>query len=293
MGDLSFSLLIIEQTLLDGVLTGAFYGLVAVGLNLIAGVMNIVNVAQGDFVVFGAFVAYWAFVLFDLSPFLSIFPIALFLFLIGLANYRGLMQRASRFGSNTTLIVAFGISISLENLMTAFWTTNPRAVNISLGNLHVDELIVPVGLLYAFVAALASSLVLYFVLTRTFPGKAIQAVSLNEKAAKLMGIRTERVKGLAYGVGLLTAGIAGTLLSFIYAFDPTVGINYTLIAFVIIALGGVGNPVGAFLAGLIIGVANSMVNLYNPGSGLIISFVIFMVILLARPEGMLQKIGAA
>lgn len=284
---------ILGQAILQGLLVGGFFGLVAVGLNLIFGVMNVLNVSQGDFVVLGAYLSFWAFALFRTNPFVTLVPVTILFFVIGVLTYRGLMRRASKFGINATLIVAFGISISLENLMTAFWTQEPRLVSIHLPTYHMFSLTFPLELVEMFAFSLVFSVALYLFLVRTFVGKAILAVSMDEMAATLMGINPGRMKGLAYGLGLSLAGVSGILLSFVYAFDPTVGVNYTVIAFLIIALGGVGNPIGAFAAGLIIGVAESVVNLFLPGSGIIAAFAIFLVILLARPEGIFRKIGAA
>lgn len=289
---ISFDLSTLLQVLLQGILIGGFYGLVAVGMNVIFGVMNIINISQGDFVVLAAFVSFWLYSIFGLNPLITLLPIAILLFVISLPVYRLLMKRAVKIGIDTALIVAFGISLILQNLMTQFWSGDTRLVTLQFPNIALQGFTIPARFLLVFVISLISSLSLYTLLRKTFIGKAILAVSLDSRAAALVGIDTERIQQLSFGISLAMAGVAGALLSFLYPFVPTSGASYTFIAFVIVVLGGVGNPLGSLVGGLILGVIGSVSSLFGPGWSTFASFMLFIIILLLKPEGLFRRFGA-
>jgi branched-chain amino acid transport system permease protein len=287
---LDFSTVI--QVLLQGILIGGFYGLVAIGMNVIFGVMNIINISQGDFIVLGAFASFWLYFIFGISPLISLVPIAILMFVISVPIFRVLMKRAMTISVDTALIVSFGLSLILQNLMTQFWSGDTRLVTLRFPDVAVQSFTLPARFLLVFVISIISSLSLYAVLKKTFVGKAILATSLDSKAAALVGIDTERIRQLSFGIGLLMAGVAGALLSFLYPFVPTSGASYTFIAFVIVVLGGVGNPIGSMVGGLILGMVGSMSSLFGPGWSTFASFMLFIIVLLLKPEGLFQRFGA-
>jgi branched-chain amino acid transport system permease protein len=281
------------QVLLQGILIGGFYGLVATGMNVIFGVMNIVNISQGDFIVLGAFTSFWLYSIFGIHPLISLLPIAILMFVISLPVFRVLMKQAIKISLDTALIVAFGLSLILQNLMTQFWSGDTRLVILQFPNISVQGFTVPPRFLIVSVISVICSLSLYALLKKTFIGKAIVAVSLDSRAAALVGIDTERIRQLSFGIGLSMAGVAGALASFLYPFVPTTGASYTFIAFVIAVLGGVGNPVGSMVGGLILGVVGSVSSLFGPGWNTFVSFILFIIILILKPEGLFQRFGAA
>jgi len=280
------------QVILQGILIGGFYGLIAIGMNVIFGVMNIINISQGDFVVLGAFVSFWFYSIFGLSPLLTLPLIAILLFAISIPVYRVLMKGAMKISIDTALIVAFGISLILQNLMTEFWSGDTRLVTLQFPNITVGGFTIPARFLIVFVLSIISSLSLYAVLKKTFIGKAIIAVSLDSRAAALVGADTERIQQFSFGISILMAGVAGALLSFLYPFVPTSGGAYTFIAFVIVILGGVGNPIGSMVGGLILGVVGSVSSLFGPGWSTFASFMLFVIVLLLKPEGLFRRFGA-
>jgi branched-chain amino acid transport system permease protein len=289
---ISLDLSTLVQVVLQGLLIGGFYGLIAIGMNVIFGVMNIINISQGDFVVLGAFVAFWFYSIFGLSPLVALPAIAILLFVISIPVYRVLMKGAMKISIDTALIVAFGISLILQNLMTEFWSGDTRLVTLQFPNIAVQGFTIPARFLLVFVISIISSLSLYTVLRKTFIGKAIIAVSLDSRAAALVGADTERIQQLSFGISFFMAGVAGALLSFLYPFVPTSGGGYTFIAFVIVILGGVGNPIGSMVGGLILGVVGSVSSLFGPGWSTFASFLLFVIVLLLKPEGLFQRFGA-
>jgi branched-chain amino acid transport system permease protein len=261
-------------------------------MNVIFGVMGIINISHGDFIVLAAFVSFWLYSIFGINPLISLFTVAILMFLISVPVFQVLMKRATKISVDTALIVAFGISLILQNLMTQFWTGDTRLITLRFPDVAVQGFTLPARFLVGFVISLISSLSLYAVIKKTFIGKAIIAVSLDSRAAALVGIDTDRIRQLSFGIGLLMAGVAGALLSFVYPFVPTSGASYTFVAFVIVVLGGVGNPVGSMVGGLILGMVGSMSSLFGPGWSTFASFMLFIIVLLVKPEGLFQRFGA-
>jgi len=202
------------------------------------------------------------------------------------------MRQAVKISIDTALIVAFALSLILQNLMTQFWSGDTRLVTLQFPNITVQDFTIPARFLLVFAVSIISSLSLYTILRKTFIGKAIIAVSLDSRAAALVGADTDRIQQLSFGISFLMAGVAGALLSFLYPFVPTSGASYTFIAFVIVILGGVGNPVGSMVGGLILGVVGSVSSLFGPGWSTFASFMLFVIVLLLKPEGLFQRFGA-
>lgn len=282
------------QTLINGLFTGGIYALVSIGLTLIYGVMVIVNFAHGEFLTLGIYIAYWAFTLLGLDPYLSI-PIALILVsILGALIQRGLVQQVLDAHPLNQIILLVGVSTLLMGLMQFFFGAEPKTMHVS----YETEVIKLFGLrmaiprLIAFLASMFISVGLYIFLKYTRLGKAIRAVSQSRRAAKLVGINVNYIYMLTFAIGTAITAVAGVLLSPNHRMIPTMGQTYSVIAFVVVVLGTMGNFVGAFLGGLIIGVVEAYAGFYLGGDVKIIaSMMIFILILLFKPSGLFGRKG--
>ena len=280
------------QIIVNGLFTGGIYSLVAVGLTLIYGVMVIVNFAHGEFLMLGIYVAFWAWTLMDLDPYVAI-PIAFTLiFGLGALIQRGLVQRVLDAHPLNQIILLVGVSTLLIGLVQFFFSAEPKAIHVS----YETEVISAFGLrfaiarLVAFFASMAISFLLFLFLRYTRTGKAIRAVSQSRDAARLMGINVNFIYYLTFGIGAAITAVAGVLLAPNHRMIPTMGQGYSVIAFVVVVLGTMGNFIGAFLGGLIIGVVEAFAGFYLGGDVKIIaSMMIFILILLFRPAGLLGR----
>ncbi len=280
------------QTLINGLFTGGIYALVSIGLTLIYGVMVIVNFAHGEFLTLGIYTAYWAFTLLGLDPYLSI-PIAVVLVgVLGAAIQRGMVQRVLDAHPLNQIILLVGVSTLLMGLMQFFFGAEPKTMHVG----YETEVIKFLGLrmaiprLIAFLASMVISFALYLFLQYTRLGKAIRAVSQSRQAARLVGIDVNVIYMITFAIGTAITAVAGVLLSPNHRMIPTMGQTYSVIAFVVVVLGTMGNFVGAFLGGLIIGVVEAYAGFYLGGDVKIIaSMMIFILILLFRPSGLFGR----
>ncbi len=278
------------QQLVNSFLIGSVYSLVAIGLTLIWGVMNIINFAHGDFLMIGMFVAFWFYTLFGLDPVFSIPICAAVLFLLGLVVYRYIVSKVMTGPILAQLVVTFGISIFLANLAVMLWTPDFRLIEKPLlsgtWNLGPVELSVP-----KFAASVGSILVsaaVFLFLRKTKTGKAILAVEMNRDSALLMGINTERINSLSFGLGSALVGIAGAFLSMYYYIYPQVGGLFGLISFCVVALGGFGSIEGAFIAGILIGFVQTLGGyFFDPAYKYAIVFMVYLITVWIRPQGLL------
>ncbi|MDX1414633.1 MAG: branched-chain amino acid ABC transporter permease [Candidatus Promineifilaceae bacterium] len=280
------------QLFVNGLFTGGIYSLVAIGLTLIYGVMIIVNFAHGEFLMIGIYIAFWAFTLLGLDPYITI-PIAFGLvFLLGVLLQTAFVQRVLDAHPLNQIVLLVGLSILLIGLAQFFWGAEPRAIHVS----YETAVIPAFGLRFsiartvAFFAAMFISLVLYLFLQYTRTGKAMRAVSQSRLAALLMGINVKYIYRLTFGIGAAVTAIGGVLLAPNHKMIPTMGTNYGVIAFVVVVLGTMGNFVGAFIGGLIIGVVESFAGFTLGGDVKIIaSMLIFILILLFKPSGLFGR----
>jgi len=280
------------QIIVNGLFTGGIYSLVAVGLTLIYGVMFIVNFAHGEFLMLGIYTAYWAYTLFGIDPYLII-PIAFaMIFCLGALTQRGLVQRVLDDHPMNQIILLVGVSTLLMGLAQFFFSADPRSIHVP----YETEVISAFGLrfsiarLVAFCSVMIITLGLYAFMQYTRTGKAIRAVSQSREAAQLMGINVKYIYGLTFGIGAAITGVAGVLLAPNHTMIPSMGANYSVIAFVVVVLGTMGNFIGAFIGGLIIGVVEAFAGFYLGGDVKIIaSMLIFILILLFRPAGLFGR----
>ncbi len=281
---------IILQILVSGLLMGLIFALIAVGLTLIWGVMDILNFAHGEFLMLAMFISFWMFSLWKIDPLLSIPLVVAALFATGVLTYRLIIKKVLHAPGLTALLATFGLSILIKNLAQFFWTPDFRQIQ---GAFLSDKGLSFWGLnlsLPELVAAGGSALItfaIYYLIFKTKTGRAIRATALDRDTALLMGINIDRVFALTFGLGGACVGVAGALLMNFYYVFPSVGSLFGILAFVTVALGGFGNITGAFLAGIIIGVVETAGGvIIAPVFKYTVVFVIYLVIILIRPKGL-------
>lgn len=275
-------------SLADGLLLGFVYGVAAMGLSLIWGVMRVINLSHGSVIALGMFGVFLAFEALDMNPYLTLLLIAVVGLLLGILTYTIAVHRVINAPYLSTLLATFAINMIILGLGTAAFTTSPRNVDFSLGSISLGPITVTwTRMLAALAAALVTGL-LYVFLYRTQPGKAIRAVANNRAAAELMGIPTSMVLALSFGLGTMLAAISGGLIATFFPFTILSGAGYQVKGFVICVLGGLGNPLGALIGGLILGALEGIIPAFMETSWVpVLEFALFVLILLVRPEGLL------
>jgi branched-chain amino acid transport system permease protein len=279
--------------LIIGVLFGCFYASVALGFSLIWGIMNIVNLAQGALLILGAYVSYFAYSLLGLDPFLGILVSMVTLFFVGWLIQYLAINRVIRAPFLVTFMLTFGLDLLITNLMQQFWTADIRSITTSYSNAHIDLGFGAIPLVRAAVALIAVLLTaaLSIFLSRTRIGNAILAVGMDRDAARLMGISVPRIYALTFGLGAALAGAAGAMLAMTMSFKPSDTGTYTLFAFVVVALGGLGTPWAALAGGMLFGLVEAFVGARPETVGLqsAAAFAILVLVLILRPSGLLGK----
>lgn len=279
----------ILQTLLDGLLMGGVYGLVAIGLTLIFGVMKVINFAHGALMMLGMYVTYWAFALLHIDPYVSIVITIPILFFVGVCFQKFLINPIIDAPEHNQLLLTLGVSLFLENLVVFLWSPNYRVVRTSYEFVYfyIGDVSISLLRLLAFCVAMLVASIVYLVLTKTDLGKAIRAASEEPGGALLMGINVRRIYWITFGIGAACAGVSGAAVAPFFPVYPTVGGVFVITAFMVVVLGGMGSVIGAFVGGLIIGVADNVGGLFFPGAMKhLLSFIIFILILLFRPAGL-------
>jgi branched-chain amino acid transport system permease protein len=280
------------QSVLSGVLVGGVYALIGIGLTLIFGVMRVINFAHGELVMLGMYATWILFTRLGWDPYLSIVVVAPLLFLWGAALQVGVIDRVLGALPQNQILLTIGLGLVMSNAVMLRYTSDYQILTTSyssssfdLGGLSVSE-----PLLISFVVTVAITVALVLFLLRTDTGQAIRATAQDREAAQLMGINVRRISVLAFGLGAALAGTAGALVSPTYYIYPQVGGAFTLKAFVIVVLGGMGSVAGATLGGILIGVTESLAAVYV-ASGLkeLVVFVLFLVLLLVKPSGLMGK----
>jgi branched-subunit amino acid ABC-type transport system permease component len=272
---------------IDGLMIGVVYGLVAMGLTLIFGVMNVINLAHGPVIVLGMFGVYLCFAHLGLPPYAGLLVVAMLGLLLGVLIYFVAVHRVLNAPHLSSLLATFAVNMMIIGLGTSILSTNFRNVDYSLGTLRLGTITLTGTRLTAAGVALAITAALYLFLQRTRPGKSIRAVANNRQSAELMGIPSRRVLALAFGVGTMLAAIAGGLLATVQPFTILSGGVYELKSFVIVVLGGLGNPIGALVGGLILGLIEGLVPVFMRTTWVpVLEFMLFVLILLIRPQGL-------
>ena len=280
------------QATIYGLLQGGLLALIAVGFSLVWGVMNVVNLAHGAFVVLGAYTAYLLNDSIGLDPFLGMFVSAAVLFLFGYAVQRLLINLVVNGPIFITLLLTFGLELLLVQGMNLFFTANYQSIQTSYAGtgLPIGEVQVPLGRLLAFGLAIAVTLALVATMTRTRTGLSIMATGMDRGAARLMGIRARHVYALTFGIAAGLAGMAGAMVGTVGTFNPAAAGSFTLLSFVIAVLGGLGNMYGALVGGLLMGLVQAWSGYFLPGTWVnALAFLLLVVVLIFRPSGLVGK----
>ena len=275
-----------------GILLGGLYGLIALGLSLVFGVMKLINVAHGDLVVIGSYFAYAVMTAMGIDPILSLVMGMPLLFLVGFGIQKFLMRRAFGISMEAPLIIAFGISLVLQNFAQIMWTPLSRGLTTpyALESFNLGFVFVPLVYLLDFIAALVVMLGLREFMRRTYLGKAINAASQNRRAAQLMGVNTERVYAFAFAIAMATAAIAGVFLGLTFPFTPTSGVSFLIIAFGVVIVGGLGSMMGTFIGGLILGLAQTLGGyFFGAATQMLVAYIIVLIVLAVRPQGIFGR----
>ncbi|OGA47898.1 MAG: hypothetical protein A3G25_11900 [Betaproteobacteria bacterium RIFCSPLOWO2_12_FULL_63_13] len=250
------------QLLLFGVVWGGLYALIATGLNVIYGVMKILNIAHGELLMLGAYMSFWMFTLWNVSPLVSVPLAAVAMFVFGIVIHKTLIAPVAHSASMeafeyATLIVFFGVLLILQNVALLLWSADYRVISYATDPVSLGPLSVAANRLIVVLVALVVSALMFIGLQYTMLGKAIRAVSQDMTTARLMGVNVQRIGVIGFGIGSALAGVAGSLASTIYVITPTVGLLFTIKAFTVMVVGGLGSQGGTLLAGLSLGILES------------------------------------
>jgi branched-chain amino acid transport system permease protein len=277
----------LAASLTDGLLLGFVYGVAAMGLTLIWGVMSVINLAHGPVIALGMFSTYLLFTHLGVNPYLAMVPVAGAGLIVGLVIYVVAVHRVINAPHLSSLLATFAVNMIIIGVGTAVFSTSPQNIDYSLGSVEVGFLTFPASRVVGAFAAILVTACLYLFLYFTRPGKAIRAVANNRTASELMGIPSSRVLALSFGLGTMMAAVAGGLIATFFPFTILSGGPYELKSFVICVLGGLGNPLGALVGGLILGGLEGLIPTFMPVSWVpVVEFGLFVLVLLVRPSGL-------
>jgi len=277
----------LAASLTDGLLLGFVYGVAAMGLTLIWGVMSVINLAHGPVIALGMFGTYLLFTHLGVNPYLAMVPVAGGGLIVGLVIYIIAVHRVINAPHLSSLLATFAVNMIIIGVGTAVFSTSPQNIDYSLGSVEVGFLTFPASRVVGAFAAILVTACLYLFLYFSRPGKAIRAVANNRMAAELMGIPSSRVLALSFGLGTMMAAVAGGLIATFFPFTILSGGPYELKSFVICVLGGLGNPLGALVGGLILGGLEGLIPTFMPVSWVpVVEFGLFVLVLLVRPSGL-------
>jgi branched-chain amino acid transport system permease protein len=282
------------QVVVNWLLLGALYAAVALGFSLVWGIMNIVNLAHGAFIIVGAYLAFWLYTALHIDPYLGIPLTMIALFVLGWIVQYVAINRVIRAPLLVTFLLTFGLDLLIVDLVQQFFSSDLRSINtVYAGSgLNIGSTYISLESVIAAAIAILLTAALNYFLTRTRTGNAILATGMDRDAARLMGISIRNMYALTFAIGAALAGAAGAMLSELYPFNPSSGDAFTLRAFVIVVLGGLGTPWGVVAGGLVFGLAETVVPLIpgvGPGYDNAIAFAVLVLVLIFRPNGLLGK----
>jgi len=286
-------------TILDiaitGLLIGGIYALIAMGLSLQYGVARVLNIAHGEFIMLGAFATWALYVTFGIDPLISLVIVGPIIFIIGYMLHRTLFRTLFKSSPSLdvfegkSLLASFGLLFIIQNLVILGWGAAPKGYSYLTTSIDVFGATFTINRLITLGFAIAIGLAFYLFLARTRMGKAIRAAAQDPAAAGLMGVNINQVLALCFGFGALMAGFAGVLFSMCYSIHPHMGLEHTIIAIIVVVLGGMGSIAGSFIGGLLLGIIGSIVFYFEPDLVLAAYYFIFIILLLVRPKGILGK----
>jgi branched-chain amino acid transport system permease protein len=285
----------IPQLIVSTILLGGIYALIAVGLTLIFGVMRVVNFAHGEFLMLAMYLAFWAFTLLHLDPYVTLVLALPLFFVVGGVSYRVVMRPIIQASHNVQVFTTVGLSIALQNVALVLWTGDSRFVRTDYYSVvvRVAGAVLNLAQLIAFAVAVVFTAALFAFMRWSYTGKVMRATAQDRDASALMGIDTDRVYALTWAVGITCVGVAGVLVSPIYPVYPTVGLQFVLIAYVAVVLGGLGDMAGALIAALVVA-AVEVIGSYVVGTAWkeVLYLLLFIGILVVRPAGLFGTRGA-
>jgi branched-chain amino acid transport system permease protein len=277
---------------IGGLLIGGIYSLASMGLSLQYGVAKVFNIAHGEFLMFGAFITYWLQQK-GVDPLLTIIVIAPIMFVVGFLLYRtvftGLRVRSPNPGvfESNGLLAAFGLYFIVQNIAVLIWGSTPYSYSYLSSSISIGDALFHLNRIVAAAFAVVIGIAFYLFLASTRTGKAIRAAAQDPAIASLMGVNINFVLALCFGFGATMAGVAGALISICYPINTVMGLGYTVIATVIITLGGLGSIPGSFIGGFILGIIGTGVAYWQPGLAVASYYIIFIILLLVRPKGIM------
>ena len=284
----------LRDIIITGLLLGGIFALVSVGLTLQYGVGRVLNVAHGEFIMVGGFVTFWLWSsTIHLNAIVSLVITAPLVFVIGwllhATLFRRLMHKAPNLDvfEGQSMLASFGLLYVVQNIARIIWSSQTYQVNYL--NTSVTGAQIPLNRLVALAVVVVVGVVFYLFLAKTRMGKAIRSAAQDPTTAGLMGVNINSVLAICFGLGLAMAGIAGSLLSFVYPIQTSMGLSYTVIAMIVVVLGGLGSITGAMIGGIVLGLVSQLVTYFEPTWTMIAYYVVFIVLLLARPKGIMGK----
>ena len=280
---------------IGGLLTGGIYALIAMGLSLQYGVARVLNIAHGEFIMLGAFTTFTLYTVFGINPLLTLAIIGPVVFAVGFLLHRTLFRSLLRSSPSlpafegNSLLATFGLIYIIQNIAIIVWGSASKGYTYLATPVNLGGAIFAANRLVTLGFAVGIGLAFYIFLARTRLGKAIRAAAQEPATAVLMGVNINQVLALCFGFGALMAGVAGVLYSMCFAIQATMGLGYTVIAIIVVVLGGLGSIPGSFIGGFILGIIGSIVTYVEPSLSLAAYYFIFILLLLVRPKGIIGK----
>jgi branched-subunit amino acid ABC-type transport system permease component len=271
----------------DGLLMGFVYGVAAIGMSLIWGVMRVINLSHNMLIVSGMFGVYLLFNNLAINPYLAIILMGVVGLIMGIVIYTVAVHRVINAPQLSTLLATFSVSMIMTGMATAAWTTSPHNIEYSLGSVSLGPVTLPITRLVAALVAILAAGGLFLFLYRTRPGRYIRAVTNNRAAAEMVGVPSNQILALSFGLGAMVAVISGGLIATFFPFNVLSGMNYQLKSFVVCVLGGLGNPLGALVGGLLLGTLEGVIPIFTETSWVpVFEFGLFVLIIVLRPSGL-------
>jgi branched-chain amino acid transport system permease protein len=275
-----------------GILLGGLYAVIALGLSLVFGVVKEINIAHGDLVILGSYFGYVAMTVFGIDPILSLVAGMPVLFGIGFVIQKFLLNRAFKISMDATLIIAFGLSLILQNTYQLIWTPMARGLTTSyaLESFSAGPVHIPLVYLLDFLAAIAVMVFIHLFLKKTYLGRAIRAAAQDRRTAHLMGINTDRVYAYTFAISMALAAVAGIFLGLTFSFTPISGMSFLIIALGVVVLGGLGSIVGTFVGGIAFGLAQTLGGyFFGVAAQMLVAYVMVLVVLAVIPRGIFGR----
>jgi branched-chain amino acid transport system permease protein len=279
----------LAQPILNGILLGGLYAVIAIGLSTMFGIVKLVNLAHGDLMILSSFLSLVLILSFGVNPLWTLLVVVPAMYFIGFFIQNSLLNRVLGKEMEPPLLVAFGISIILQNLLLLIFTPDARVLEISFAvkTIRITEYLhISAIYLVDFLFGLAVIFCLHHIFKRTFIGRAIRAASADEVAAQLVGVNTKNIYAKAMGISMMTAAVAGVLVGMTFTFYPYSGPQYLIIAFGVVVIGGLGSMKGTFVGGVILAVAELLgADFFGTGYQLLSGYVVLLIVLAVRPQG--------